>query len=196
MNRTKSYIPRGLPRTLVGAKSGTASQTISLQNITFARAFDEMKSFENHMKPLGLKLSFVLILLLGMTIFQSCDKERDYDEIPYAVVNFRISPNSTIYWELNSPGGWVYLIANYPSRGVLVYRINLEEFMAYERTCPYDPYEPDAKIEVEPSGITAACPSCGTKYIMLDGTPFEGPGQRRLKQYRTTYNGNTLHIFN
>jgi hypothetical protein len=171
-------------------------ENISRQNITFALAFDEMKLSENHMKFLGLKLSFVLVLLLGITFFQSCDKEKDYEEIPYAVVNFRIYPNSTIYWELNSPGGWVYLIANYPSKGVLVYRISLEEFVAFERTCPYDPYELEAQIEVEPSGITAACPSCGTKYILLDGTRFEGPGSRPLKKYRNTYDGNTLHIFN
>ncbi len=142
-------------------------------------------------------LSFAAVLLM-LLVTPGCDKD-DHDEIPFAYVNFFIYPNSTLYWELNSMGGWIYLTAEKPSRGVLVYRNTPDEFVAFERTCPYDPFEPDARIAVEPSGITVACPSCNSKYIILDGTPFEGPAKdksRRLKQYRTIYNGNTLQITN
>lgn len=134
--------------------------------------------------------------LLGIVISPGCDKDKDYDEIPFAIVNFTIDPNSTFYWEINSPGGWIYLVADTPSRGIIVYRVSLDEFKAYERTCSHDPYEPDARIEVEPSSITAACPSCESKFILLDGTPFEGPAKRPLKQYRTSYNGYLLQIYN
>ena len=136
------------------------------------------------------------VLLMLSLAFPSCDKDKDHDEIPFAYVNFHINPNSTFYWRINSPGGWEYLTAEEPSRGIIVYRETLEEFKAYERTCPHDPFEPDSRIEVEPSAITAICPVCGTKYILLDGTRFEGPGKRPLKQYRTSYNGSILHIFN
>jgi nitrite reductase/ring-hydroxylating ferredoxin subunit len=134
-------------------------------------------------------------VLLTLLVISGCDKD-DQDEIPFAYVNFFIYPNSTLYWEINSMGGWVYLTAEKPSRGVLVYRNTPDEFVAFERTCPHDPFEPTARIEVEPSGITVACPSCNSKFIILDGTPFEGPSKRRLKQYRTIYNGTTLQIFN
>lgn len=145
-----------------------------------------------------LILKYSVAVLAGMAIFviPACDKEYDYDEIPYAVVNFTINPNTTLYWEINTPGGWVYLTANKPSRGVLVYRLTMDEFMAYERTCPYDPFDPEARIEVDHSSLIAVCPSCETRYILLDGTPFDGPGKRPLKRYRTSYDGNFLRVFN
>lgn len=139
-----------------------------------------------------LPFSLWLILIL----VPSCAKDKDYDEIPFAHVNIYINPNSTFYFELNNQGGWIYLVAEQPSRGILVYRVSQNEFMAYERTCPYDPFEPDARIEVEASNITCACPVCESKFILLDGTPFDGPARRPLKQYRTSYNGNILHIYN
>lgn len=134
--------------------------------------------------------------LLSLMLVPSCGKDKDYDEIPFAHVNIYINPNSTFYYELNNQGGWIYLVAEKPSRGILVYRVSQNEFMAYERTCPYDPLEPDARIEVEASHITTACPVCESKFILLDGTPFDGPARRPLKQYRTSYNGNMLHIYN
>jgi nitrite reductase/ring-hydroxylating ferredoxin subunit len=111
-------------------------------------------------------------------------------------VDIYIKPNSTEYLELNPVGGWVYLTAQYPSRGILVYRISMDEFMAYERTCPHDPDKDCARIQVESSGTTAVDSCCMSRYIMHDGSPFQGPSKRPLKQYRTNYDGITLHIFN
>jgi len=150
----------------------------------------------SNMNRACVKYTAFLGLFAGMVLMSSCDKDRDYDEIPFAYVDFYINPNSTIYWELNSPNGWIYLVANSPSRGILVYRDLNDQFLAYERTCAHDPLVDEARIEVEASSITAACPSCKTKYILLDGYPFEGPGKRPLKRYQTSYNGNTLHIYN
>lgn len=109
-------------------------------------------------------------------------------------MNFFIDPNSTEYLDLNAPGGWVYVTGGY--RGILIYRLTITEFLAYERTCPYDPEIPEARVEVEESEVTCACPVCGSKYILLDGSPFEGPSPYLLKQYRTTYDGSLLYIEN
>lgn len=125
----------------------------------------------------------------------SCNDDNN-DDFPYAYINIYINPTSTEYLELNTPGGWVYLVGQKPSRGILVYRLTMDDFLAYERTCPQDPIEPNARIEVEPSNITVACPVCKSKYIMLDGTPFEGPARRPLRKYQTSYNGSILHIYN
>lgn len=143
-----------------------------------------------------MKLLFRFLWLIAIVVpISSCEPENN-GEFPLAYVNIFINPNSTLYHELNTPGGWLYLTAAQPSRGILVYRMNMDEFRAYERTCPYDFHDPGARISVEASGITAACPVCGSKFILLDGTPFEGPATRSLRQYRTSYDGNTLHIFN
>lgn len=134
-------------------------------------------------------------LLVGLVLATSCDKYDD-DEIPFAYVNFYINPNSSFYWQINSPGGWIYLVADTPSRGIIIYRGLQDDFKAYERTCPYDPYEACARVEVEPSGLTIADSCCGSRFIILDGSVIQGPSKRPLKQYRTSYDGNLLHVFN
>jgi len=135
--------------------------------------------------------SVYVIISIGIS---ACSKEKNPNEIPVVAVNFYINPNSTEYLELNAVGGWVYLTGGY--RGIIVYRKSFTEFMAYERACPYDWQEDDGRVEVETSGLTALCPACKSKYILLDGSPYEGPTTYPLKQYQTQYDGNLLYIFN
>lgn len=135
------------------------------------------------------------LILLSVFITPACSKKENAPPvIPDVYVNFFINPNSTEYLELNSPGGWVTVTGGY--RGILIYRLAVEQFLAYERTCPYDPSESQARIEVEESGVTCRCPVCGSGYILLDGSPFEGPSVYPLKQYRTTYDGALLYVYN
>lgn len=133
---------------------------------------------------------------LLIVFFYSCKKDKKYDAIPYAYINIYLDPNSTAYLNLNNVGGYEYLVGNSPSRGLIVYRKSVDEFMAYERTCPYDPLADCSRIQVEPSGITAIDSCCMSRFILLDGTPFSGPSTLSMKQYRTYYDGNLLHIFN
>lgn len=90
--------------------------------------------------------------------------------------------------------GYKYLTAG--KRGILIYRFLVEEFMVYERTCPYDPEKDCSRIEIDASGSTVTDLCCGSRYLLIDGTPFKGPAHYRLQQYQWTYNGETLHIFN
>lgn len=136
----------------------------------------------------------ILLFTLVLLMLGSCKKETPQPIIPEVLVNFSINPNSTEFLELNSPGGWVYLTGGY--QGILVYRLTMTDFLAYERTCPYDPEAPGARVEMEASEITCVCPVCQSKYIILDGSPFEGPSPYLLKQYQTRYDGNILYIFN
>jgi nitrite reductase/ring-hydroxylating ferredoxin subunit len=127
-------------------------------------------------------------------VIAGCSKEEKRNEIPVVAVSFIINPNSTEYQELNGTGGWVYLTGGY--RGIIVYKKSDYEFMAYERACPYDWELTDARIDVEASWLTTICPSCKSKYILTDGTPFEGPTHYALKQYQTQYDGTLLYISN
>jgi len=141
-----------------------------------------------------MKYSYLSVILLFLLFAAACKKENPQPKIPEVYVNFFIDPNSTEYLDLNAPGGWVYVTGGY--RGILIYRLTITEFLAFERTCPYDPEIPEARIEVEESEVTCACPVCGSKYILLDGSPFEGPSTYLLKQYRTNYDGSLLYITN
>ena len=135
-----------------------------------------------------------ILIMVGLFFLSGCSKESERNDIPDVAVNFSLNPNSTEYIELNGVNGWVYLTGGY--KGILIYRKSLNEFMAYERACPFDWEVTGARIEVESSGLTVECPICHSKYIMIDGTPYEGPTHFILKQYMTNYDGNLLYISN
>ncbi len=136
---------------------------------------------------------FVLLFLLSV-ISDSCKKEENQPTIPSVPVNFSINPNGTEYIRLNTVNGWEYLTGGY--RGIIVSRISQNEFSAFERACPYDWDKTSTRIEVDTSGVTAYCPSCLSKFILNDGTPYAGPSRYPLLKYQTYYDGNLLHISN
>jgi len=138
----------------------------------------------------------LVIAVFLMAVLVSCSKKSDVSqpEIPYVTVNFFINPNSTQYLELNHIGGYVPVTGGY--RGIIIYRKTENEFIALERACAYDPTADSAQVRVDVSGITCYCPKCKSKYILLDGSPYAGPTQWSLKQYRTNYDGTYLYITN
>lgn len=150
-----------------------------------------------------MKNKFIYLILLGVIlfglVFSQCKKEDD--PLPLAVVNIYIEPNSTLYINLNTVGGSEYITANYPSRGLIVYRISVNDFVAFERTCPHDPdaccdEDGCSRLNVEPDGIIIKDSCCESQYLILDGSNVSGPSVKPLKQYRTSYDGKTLHIYN
>jgi nitrite reductase/ring-hydroxylating ferredoxin subunit len=137
----------------------------------------------------------VLVLLAVVALLAaSCQKEDPAPDIPYVYVNFSLNPDSPEYDKLNVVNGWETVYGGF--NGILIFRKTVSEFVAFERACPYDPLEQGAQVRVEDSGITCFCPVCGSRYIMTDGTPFEGPSRYSLKQYQTVYDGMMLYISN
>lgn len=135
-------------------------------------------------------------LMVAMVLLNaaSCKKEEQAPEIPYVYVNFSLNPNGTQYINLNVVNGWETVYGGY--NGILIFRKSLNEFAAFERACPYDPTTEGAQVRVDESGITCYCPVCKSKYIMVDGTPYEGPSHFPLKQYNTVYDGMMLNVSN
>lgn len=100
-------------------------------------------------------------------------------------------PNTIDYIAI---GQWVYVTGGY--KGIIVYRPQSDEFMAYERACPHDPLTEGARVEVETSGLIAVDSVCGSQFILTDGSPIKGPASIPLKQYRTSWDGYGLTIYN
>lgn len=136
----------------------------------------------------------ILATLLSVTLVISCKKEEQAPEIPYVYVNFQINPNTTEYINLNAVGGWETVFGGY--QGILIYRMSANEFVAFDRACPYDPLVKGAQVRVDESSITCTCPVCGSKFIMTDGTPYGGPSHFPMKQYSAIYDGVILYISN
>lgn len=142
------------------------------------------------------KILLILFVLLSGIFFQaSCGKEQVEDEIPYVYVNFEINPNSIAYGNLNIPGNWTYVTGGY--KGIIIYHTAVkDEYIAYERTCPHDPLEQGSQLTVEDNQTIISCGSCESRYLILDGSRFDGPAVRSLKRYQTHFDGTYLHVSN
>jgi nitrite reductase/ring-hydroxylating ferredoxin subunit len=146
------------------------------------------------MHPRYPTAAVLTLVFLFVFLFPQCKKEKQQNEIPYIAVNIAINPNSTEFIRLNTVNGWEYLTGGY--RGIIVFRASTNGFMAFERACPYDWNLTSTRIVVDSSGITTRCPSCSSKFILTDGSPFSGPSAYPMKQYQTSFNGVTLYIYN
>lgn len=139
-----------------------------------------------------LKTIFRIFLLVIIPLsFNSCGKDENRDQIPYVYVNFVMYPNTI---DFIPDGQWVYVSGGY--KGIIIYRPQSDEFHAYERACPYDPLTEGAQVIVEPSGLIAVDTVCGSRFVLLDGSPIEGPAKIPLKQYRTSWDGYALTVSN
>jgi nitrite reductase/ring-hydroxylating ferredoxin subunit len=141
-------------------------------------------------RPVTVTLTLLFLLMLA----PQCKKEKQQNEIPVVAVNIAINPNSTEYNRLNVINGWEYLTGGY--KGIIVFRASLNGFMAYDRACPYDWDQTSSRLMVDTSGITTYCPSCSSRFILTDGSPYSGPSPYPMKQYQTNYNGSILYIYN
>jgi hypothetical protein len=146
----------------------------------------------------------ILNSILFIVLLFSCNKESN-DRLPLPPIDITINPNSTIYQEINIAGGWVYLDQNDgalpPSRGIIVYRVTEDQFLAFERT---PPFKPDSCCNAAKTVCTALIvdypyilDTCtNSKYLILDGSPVSGPSSISLGIYVTEYYPPLLYIHN
>lgn len=151
----------------------------------------------------------IVILAIVFSLMVSCNKNNINPNIPNVVVRITINPNSTQFLEINTVGGWLYLDDKpsvnipYGSRGIIVYRSDVNKFKAYERQPPNDPFlccNADMTIcgkLVVGDHFPFVKDTCnGNLYQLLDGTLFQGDGRYPLIEYAAEYDGAYLHIHN
>lgn len=133
--------------------------------------------------------SFLLLLLLLI----SCNPRREL--IPFVPVNVFINIQDPQYNALMGITGWVYVEGG--SRGIIVYRSDLNTFVAMDRHSTFKPENPCGGVVVDNNNITATDTCSGAVYQLMDGAPFSGPSEYGLQLYRTQFDGvNILRIFN
>ncbi len=133
--------------------------------------------------------SFLTIVFLF-----SCKNETKNSNIPNVAVNIYISLQDPEFIDLAVPTGWVYVTGG--SRGVIIYRVNQDEFVAYDRHCTYDPASSCGLVEMDVTNVTLSDACCGSVFSVFSGIPNQGPATRALKAYQTTFDGNFLRVFN
>ena len=137
----------------------------------------------------------MIFFAASMAIFAvSCNSKPENPNIPEINIDFTIYPNTLEYQELNTVGGWMCVTAPPPSYGIIIYRYNIDEFKAYERMAPNEPYAcPNNRLYVELPFVIDSC--LNYKYSILDGSLFEGTGYP-LTQYFTQFDGQALRVYN
>lgn len=154
-----------------------------------------------------IKPSCFALIIVVMAFSMSCNKNNINPNIPLVPINITIDPNSTMVQELNAVGGWVYLdelpgiYIPTGSRGIMVYRMGISEFKAYERQPPNTPNlcctgAVCTKLVIGDYFPFAKDTCTNTQYLLLDGSLFEGEGVFPLIEYSAVFDGNLLHIYN
>ena len=144
-----------------------------------------------------MHLSKILYFFLFVILFSCDDKKENIDDIP---VNFTIYLDDPLYRELNTVGNSINVSGGHS--GIVIYRLSEEDFLAYDRICPYE-NKPNCRITISNNNLIYKCSCCKTPYLIIDGTgqskndtTYEGTGMF-LKQYRAYFdNINKLRITN
>jgi len=137
-------------------------------------------------------LPMVLLVFLG-----GCGKDDDspnVNGIPLVNVDVFVFANNPEFINLSVVGGWEYLSGG--SRGLIVYRLTNDQFVAFDRHCPYQPEDDCARVEVDPNTLLIFDPCCDSEFSITDGNVLKGPAVFPLQQYGATWDGTVLHIFN
>ena len=130
-----------------------------------------------------MKIQILLVISLFL-MSGSCGNQQTHP-VPYVPFNLTIDLNLPGYFSLAGVGGWAYV--NGGSRGIIVYRRSIDEFIAFDRHSPAD--------------VNATCPSplfpdtdnfhfkdtCNNaSFSLYDGSPISGLNM--VSQYATSFN--------
>jgi nitrite reductase/ring-hydroxylating ferredoxin subunit len=139
------------------------------------------------------KITIALTILAIPLAFWSCVKEEP-TIIPDVPVKFSIYLELSQYSDLNAVNNAIiYPNEGYDNNGVVIYRLNIEEFFAYDATCPQHITESTAVVLDDDPGF-AICPHCETTYSLANfGQASSG---HPLKRYKVSLNGNILRVYN
>ena len=152
------------------------------------------------------KIKLFFIFCMTATLTGSCNKKNDV--IPDVTVDFFLDINDPRFVDLGAIGGCVTVnsstnndryASGYAGSGIIVSR-GVDEFFAYDRTCPYD-FTLDGsvvQINIDPTGFAkAVCPKCKSTFELISyGTPASGVSQYPLKNYRTSFDGRYVRVWN
>jgi hypothetical protein len=160
-----------------------------------------------------LKIHFFYLIALLMFVNFSCGDSKNYN-VPSVPVNLQLSlttdlaalgvGQSVLIVPDPSEFGWIeylngtriYTSQKVFGRGLILYRLNMEEFKLFDRTCSNSDHE-FCGINLTSSMINAKCPCCESTYeIVYNGAPVTGPAPDVLREYTATVSGSYLILTN
>jgi hypothetical protein len=135
-----------------------------------------------------------LVILIAVFLLAGCKGCRENNSVvPLVSVDFSVNINNASYFELTNITGWVYVTGG--SRGIIIYRNNIDQFTAFDRHAPYNAEE-GCRVFVLEDDITLKDECSESSWLILDGRLISGPAEQPLKQYSTQFSGSTLRVYN
>lgn len=140
-----------------------------------------------------MKVRFILFFVVAFA-FSAC-KKKAVNPVPFVPFDQTININLPSYNGLTGVGGWAYL--NGGSKGIVIYRKSIDEFVAFDRHSPADGGNCDTPLEPNADNFLQLDDLCsGAKFSLYDGSPLDG-GQFGLRSYQTFWDGvENLRIYN
>lgn len=137
-------------------------------------------------------IKIFLTLFFALFLFTECNDYKDV--VPNVYVNFYVTLADPEFAPLHTPGNSVMVTGGV--NGIIIYRIDSEEFAAYDRTCTYQ-VEENCRIVPDETGLFAVdTVCCHSEFLLLDGSVTKGPAEYPLKRYQTSFDGYALHVYN
>ncbi|MFM8243054.1 MAG: hypothetical protein ACKN86_09640 [Crocinitomicaceae bacterium] len=137
----------------------------------------------------------IFLVLITLLVFTGCVKNQQ-NPVPNIPFDITININLPSYNALNGVGGWCYV--NGGSRGIIVYRRSIEEFIAFDRHSPEDP-DGTCSYPLYPDqdNFLQLNDTCNNAtFSLYDGMPISN-SSFGLRQYMTVFDGsNMLRIYN
>ncbi len=138
----------------------------------------------------------VVLTLIVLGVASSC-KKNETSYFPSVAFEQRVYLNNPSSFDLNVPGGWIYVDGGY--KGLIIYRRYLnggqDDFVALDRGCPSHYSESCATLKTTSDDLFAQCDCNNEKYLLFDGAPSDG-ATIGMRQYKVVRNGDVLYISN
>jgi hypothetical protein len=142
----------------------------------------------------GIKQRWKLLLIAAMLNLIACNRREEHP-VPYVPIQITLHASDPEFMPLNAVGGSIHFWGG--SRGLIIYRKSQDEFNVFDRHCPYDVENPCGIVSIEKSSSFSAVDSCcGSKFLMIDGSPSQGPSKLPLRGYPSQWDGVRLLISN
>ena len=137
---------------------------------------------------------------LLLPILAACGSADTSQTIPSVSFSAQLNITNQQYQALRYDNGVVALPATGVNgggvKGLLIVRQNAATYLAFERNCPYRPYDACSLVSLDRGSRLFLRDSCCTSQFNFQGQVISGPATRPLRQYTTTLSGNLLTITN
>jgi hypothetical protein len=145
----------------------------------------------------NFSLAGVSVVLFGLA---ACGSSTTTTQtIPSVAFSTQINVTNQQYQALRTVNGVVVLpasgIAGGGVKGLFIVRQSATTYAAFERNCPYQPYDACSLVSLDRTRLFFKDTCCNSQFDFY-GQPTGGPANRQLRSYATSLNGNLLTVSN